>query len=327
MRSHFVAKHQFLVLLLVLPILLGLALSNNAVVDSACTRHPDAPRTFTDFIDDPSLAVHNLFFSRVSCTYDVAVYMSTYLKALPTTRTQWIVPFYNQAWKYLKKNYGGCRVDRQVPAPIGPGCTDFGAPKPLVVQLDTFNGVGQYNWENRFDSSARVSHRSFLAATYKDWSSTYVTSKQHTILALCLMVESASQGTRYPAIVPNPYRPMGHNTYKKESFANMCAYDFFNKTGYAAEAATWYDTLMQTTQDNVPPGAKGVNWFKNWFLPLYEERNNTMSFQSTYYGLLAQYFPTMLDGKGVTSYVRRPSVGEYVHFMSAAVGWCNGMVV
>ncbi|KAI9095441.1 hypothetical protein DFS34DRAFT_686775 [Phlyctochytrium arcticum] len=246
--------------------------------------------------------------------------MSDYLKAFPKKTTDWIVPFYNKVWKHLKKNYGGCSIDRQVPAPIGPSCTDFGAPKPLVIELDVYVGGSAYKWEHRFDSSQRVNHRSFLAAAYHDWSDTNFNYKQQTILALCLGVEAASQGTRYPAIVPNPYRPMLPGTYKKESFANMCVYDFFNKTGYTAEAATWYNTLMQTTQDNVPAGAKGVNWFKNWFLPLYQQHNNTMSFQSTYFGLLAQHFPTVLDGAGVTSYVRRASVGEYVHFMSAAVG-------
>ncbi|KAI9101324.1 hypothetical protein DFS34DRAFT_466317 [Phlyctochytrium arcticum] len=134
------------------------------------------------------------------------------------------------------------------------------------------------------------------------------------------MVEFSSQGVRYPPAVTSTYRPMGDNTYKKESFANMCVYDFFNKTGYAADAATWYNTLMSTTQDNVPSGAVAVNWFKNWFLPLYQEHSNTMSFQTTYDGLLAQYFPTTLDGAGITSYVRTANEGEYVHFMSAAVG-------
>ncbi|KAI9101323.1 hypothetical protein DFS34DRAFT_613968 [Phlyctochytrium arcticum] len=91
MGIQFVAKHQLLLLLLVLPILLGLALSNNVVVDSACTCHPDAPPTFTDWMDGPLKDSNNRFYSRVSCNYDVAVYMSDTLKVLPSITTRWVV--------------------------------------------------------------------------------------------------------------------------------------------------------------------------------------------------------------------------------------------
>ncbi|KAI9099553.1 hypothetical protein DFS34DRAFT_693945 [Phlyctochytrium arcticum] len=297
MGSHFFAKHQLLVVLLVLPILLGLTLSNNVVVDSACTCHSDAPLTITGYLND----------------YLKDLSMTDTLKALPSSTTRWIVPCYNRVWKYMKTTYGGCRVDRQIPAPIGPGCKDFGAPKPLVVQFDydIVTGWTNYMSDDRFYGHYLQS----LGASYEDWSEisgTAFKTKRETVSDLCVSVELASQGVRGT--------PMIGNVYGWDTFPNMCVYDFFNKTGYAAEAAILYNILMQTAEDNKPPGSIGVNWFKNWYLPLYQEHNNTMSFQSTYYGLLSQYFPTMLEGLGSARYLRQASVGEYVHFMSAAVG-------
>ncbi|KAI9103725.1 hypothetical protein DFS34DRAFT_605575 [Phlyctochytrium arcticum] len=164
--------------------------------------------------------------------------------------------------------------------------------------------------------TAKFPHRSAPAVPISarpNLSDSHSRPKQQSAIALCLFVEFASQGTNYSPMVPDIYR--------QETFPNMCVYDFFNRTtGYAAEAAIWYNTLMSTVQSSIPPGAVHVNWFKNWYLPLFEEHGNSLSVQSTYYGLLSRYFPTSVDGMGMAGYVRRATVGEYIHFMSAAVG-------
>ncbi|KAI9088853.1 hypothetical protein DFS34DRAFT_639844 [Phlyctochytrium arcticum] len=320
MGSYLAAKYRFLVLSLILPIFLGSALSNISSVESACTCHSDAPRSLTGYIDrETTSSSNNLHFSRVSCNYDVALYMSDALKALPSQTTQWIVPFYNKVWKYLKKTYGGCTVDRQIPASAGgPGCRDFGAPKPLVVQLGV-PGAGWYNgWYksyDRFDPSfgnERVNFRSYLTATFDGWSDTNFAIKQKTIYALCILVEYASQGVHHT--------PMVNYVWGQDNFSEMCMYDVFRNTGFAAEAAQEYDILMAKTQSKHPSDATNVNWFKDWFWPLYQENNHTMSFQSTYFGLMSQYFPTYIQGPGNEVYARQMNIGEFAHFMSAAVG-------
>ncbi|KAI9097395.1 hypothetical protein DFS34DRAFT_124195 [Phlyctochytrium arcticum] len=101
-------------------------------------------------------------------------------------------------------------------------------------------------------------------------------------------------------------------------WAQICLYDFYNRTN-RTRLANRARTRFLESQNDLPPGAKDVQWFKNWFLPIYEEGKGPAPLVA-FFAHLAQEFPMFLnDGKFLT-YSRRLNLAEYVHFMSAATG-------
>jgi hypothetical protein len=91
--------------------------------------------------------------TRVDCNADVVRYFDDGLKAEPAAQTARIGPLVTDIRQYFKRAYGDCAVPRDLPAPIGPGCENFGAPKPLLefMHRDVVRGG---TIRQRFDSNA-----------------------------------------------------------------------------------------------------------------------------------------------------------------------------
>ncbi|KAI9102479.1 hypothetical protein DFS34DRAFT_609316 [Phlyctochytrium arcticum] len=309
------AKIPFLIISLFVPLLLGGFISHapNNVADAACYCHPNAPQVINGFLQFAPTSTP--VTTRVSCNYDVAVYMSDSVQNLGQRTLRWIVPFFNAAWKHVKKTYGGCRVQRGIAGPTGPNCELFGEPRPLIVQMGTETAplsANYYYYTDRFSSYAAIGNSIWYGQASNGWSSMDWALKRRIVHAVCKIASTSSQGVRAD---PAAY-------IWQHKFADICSYDVLNKTGYAAEAKNVYDDWSTNSYANHPDGATNVNWFRDWYWPLYVDKGYTLEFHQTYFGLLSEYFPTEWENSNTNLvYSRMMDVGEYVHFLSAAVGY------
>ncbi|KAI9102576.1 hypothetical protein DFS34DRAFT_683574 [Phlyctochytrium arcticum] len=263
------ARIPFLILAILIPTLLGVLISSvPTVVDADCVCHPDAPTKLSGFLDQAA-GSPNPTTTRVSCNSDVAIYMTGPLMATGRATIGWIVPFYNMAWKFLKETYGGCSVPRLLKAPIGPSCEAFGAPKPLIAQFGLGTSPvsdGWDSWRVRFDpssGSSRTNYRTWMGQAHNVWSNTDYAIKKLTMNVLCKQVETGSGGVH-----ETPANPI----WGEGAFADICSYDFFNKSGMASMATQAYTDLDGTTTSSYPPGGSNARWFRNWYYPLWVEK-------------------------------------------------------
>ncbi|KAI9103048.1 hypothetical protein DFS34DRAFT_607276 [Phlyctochytrium arcticum] len=312
------ARLPFIILALTVPLFLGAFIASVPVIVNAdCICHTDAPSVLDGYLSRAT-GSPNPITTRVSCNADVAVYMTDAMRALPRSTTKWIVPFYKKAWKFVKETYGGCMVPRALPADIGTSCEALGGPKPLLVQLGlgtTPVSDGWYAWRVRFDASSggsRTNFRTWLGQAYDDWSNSNYAAKKQAMNVICRQVEITSHGLHEtPALL----------VWGSGKFADICTYDLFNRSGFASEASQAFTELMAAASNNYPSGTSNARWFRDWYYPLWVEKGYSLAWHETYFGLLSQYFPTITENSGANLvYSRRMDVGEYVHFMSAAVG-------
>ncbi|KAI9103140.1 hypothetical protein DFS34DRAFT_683196 [Phlyctochytrium arcticum] len=311
------AKLPFILLSLIIPLFLGTLIGNFPVtVNADCVCHTDAPTKLNGYLDQPAGAP-NPTTTRVSCNTDVAVYMTGALKALPRSTTKWIVPFYRKAWRFVKQTYGGCSIPRALPANFGT-CEALGGPKPLLVQL----GLGTspvydfwWAWRVRFDANKddwRTNFRSWIGQAYDDWSNSNYIVKRRAMNLICRNVEVNSQGVHESPALP---------VWGASAFAEICTYDFFNRSGFASEASQAYTEFRAASTSDFPYGTSNARWFRDWYYPLWVEKGYSLDWHEAYFGFLSQYFPTVSENSGKNLiYSRRMNVGEYVHFMSATVG-------
>ncbi len=265
--------------------------------------HKDAPPTIRDYISN-----HGDTMTRVACNEHVAVYFDDRLRALPAAGTAWVTPFVTDVWRYMKAEYGACVVDRQLPAPMGPGCTAFSAPKPALAFLHEGNHGGG-TVANRFDAFSGF--RTTIDVGTNGWRESDGILHDMIVHEACHLVEGSSHGVHESPAFP---------IWGDSKWAEFCLLDFYSNTGRTADADR-ISKLFGAGRDNLPPGARNVAWFKDWFRPLWEENGRKADVMERYFGLLAQHFPkrSANDGRNQT-YSRRMNVGEYVHFTSAAAG-------
>ncbi|MEU0882681.1 discoidin domain-containing protein [Lentzea sp. NPDC005914] len=268
------------------------------------TCHPDAPPTVTDYV-----AEHTPLMTRVSCNADAAVYFDPALLALPPSQTAWAIPFVAEVWRHYRETYGSCAVNRPLPAPIGPNCTRFGYPKPLIA----FFHEGRYHGGtvvNRFDEFAGF--RNTIDVGDDGWSVNNATLRDVITHEECHIVEGASQGVHES--------PAYGEIWGDSKWAEICQYDFYRKSGRTDDAKRVFNQYMNN-RDDLPQGARQAAWFRDWFYPLYQETGSTMAFMDRFFGLLNQHFPKRQENDNRNLiYTRRMNAGEFVHFMSGAVG-------
>ncbi|GLZ29268.1 hypothetical protein Lesp02_14580 [Lentzea sp. NBRC 105346] len=268
------------------------------------TCHPDAPPTLSDYISD-----HAAQMTRVSCNADAAVYFDPALLALPPGQTAWAPGFVTDVWRHYRETYGACAVDRPLPAPIGPGCVRFGHPKPLIAffHQDRYHGG---TVANRFDEFSGF--RNTIDVGDNGWSSSNETLRDVITHEECHIVEGASQGVHES--------PAFGEIWGDSKWAEICQYDFYRRTGRTADATRVFNQYTNN-RDDLPQGARQAAWFRDWFHPLYTETGSDMKFMERFFGLLNQYFPKRQENNNRNLiYTRRMNAGEFVHFMSGAVG-------
>ncbi|PKD20387.1 hypothetical protein APR41_14000 [Salegentibacter salinarum] len=97
----------------------------------------------------------------------------------------------------------------------------------------------------------------------------------------------------------------------KDKFSQIFIFDLYRKLGMDNEASRVKQEYLNDVDDFPNPGTQ---WFKDWFLPIYETYNgaNTVS---NFFEVLSQNYP--IDG---SEYSKDMNMGEFIHFWSAATG-------
>ncbi len=92
-----------------------------------------------------------------------------------------------------------------------------------------------------------------------------------------------------------------------DAFTEIFTYDLYLGLGMDDDAARVKAEYMTTTQN-------GINWFADWFLPLYETYDGS-AVLTQFFDLLSTNYP--IDGD---QYAGELTLGEIVHFFSGATG-------
>ncbi|KAI9088808.1 hypothetical protein DFS34DRAFT_640146 [Phlyctochytrium arcticum] len=205
----------------------------------------------------------------------------------------------------MKNTYGGCTTSPPTTTSIG-ACTGWGDPKPILFQAH----LGKHSGGTvrvRYDSNTQ--YRSVADIGNDAWDNNDDELKDIIAHELCHFVEGSSQGiNESPAF----------DVWGDSMWAQFCVFDFYKSTGKIALANRAQTRWMSSTFDR-PDGAVDSTWFGNWFYPLWTDFNGPQAMVN-FFGLLAQHFPVFLnDGKFYTC-DRRLTIGEFVHFSSAAAG-------
>ncbi len=229
--------------------------------------------------------------------------------AVPSAETAWLSPFITDIWRYFKLGYGSCAVSRTLPAPIGPGCEWFGAPKPLIAFLHRDTAPNTNDYALRFDELSGF--RNTIDIGSQDWSAGNGLLRDQIVHLACFQVEVGSQG-----VLGSP----AYTVWGNSKWAEFCKYDFYARTGRTADAQRVFNESFKN-RDNLPPGAANVAWFRDWLFPLWRDNGSNPDVMERFFGLLSTYFPKRPKNGGRNMiYSRGMTTGEYVHFMSGAAG-------
>ncbi|MAB91459.1 MAG: hypothetical protein CMP12_18575 [Zunongwangia sp.] len=93
----------------------------------------------------------------------------------------------------------------------------------------------------------------------------------------------------------------------KQEFNKIFVYDAFMQLGYETEAAAIKESYLQTS-------VGGIYWFRDWWLPLYEE-NGGGDFLSSFLRLVSQNYARKGDGYQIPL-----NAGGLIHFLSGTAG-------
>lgn len=96
-----------------------------------------------------------------------------------------------------------------------------------------------------------------------------------------------------------------------DKFTEIFTYDLYIKLGLETESERVKSSFIETSA-NFPKTE--TFWFRDWFLPIYENYNGSVALNN-FFKVLAANYP--IDG---TDYARDMTLGELVHFFSGATG-------
>jgi hypothetical protein len=232
--------------------------------------------------------------TRTSCDADAVVYLDDTLRARPAGATAWIAPFTADVWRHIRTSYGSCVVDR-------PGCADFGG--PVVATYRHSPGPGGGTIRYRFDPA--TGYRPTIDVTGHSWAAQDPVLRDVIVHEACHHAEFDGQG-----ILDSP----AFDVWGDSKWAEFCLFDFYTATGRTADAERVRRQFLAGRD-----GAHRTAWFRDWFLPLWEDGGRTADVQRRFFELLARHFPSR-DAGGHGRYLRRMTTAEYVHFTSAAAG-------
>ncbi len=98
-------------------------------------------------------------------------------------------------------------------------------------------------------------------------------------------------------------------------WAEIFAYDVFKGIGRTRDMRDTYNDCIDKAD---PFPTVGSWWFRDWYFPIYEQYGGVRVLNK-FFDLLAENFPKA-PYQNLKVYTRRMTMGEYIHFMSAAAG-------
>ncbi|KAI9102842.1 hypothetical protein DFS34DRAFT_412846 [Phlyctochytrium arcticum] len=263
--------------------------------------HSDAPEKL-------SCPVHPTeALTRVSCNSDIALYLDNDMLASANGMNRtWVSPFATDVWQYMKKTYGGC-ADVKPPTTDKIGtCERFGDPKPMLFVAHK-GKYGGGTVRSRFDEVSQ--YRNFVDIAYTGWNESDDELRDVIVHEFCHHVEGSSRGT---------HESPAFDIWGDSMWAQYCIFDYYTTTGNTRLAERALTRWTPSTFDR-PQGAVKATWFKDWFHPLWTDFKGPQAMVN-FFTLLADNFPVRKTSDGYNTYTRRMTIGEFVHFTSAAAG-------
>ncbi len=277
--------------------------------DPGC--HADAPRERRVYLREYSHTGRTLY--RIGCDKDAAVYLDGISRAQGERVAAWILPYARDVWRYVKDAYGSCAVPVTLPPEIG-SCERMGEPKPLLLYAlsdEPMFGMPQYRWHVAYGGRPSIIWL-FRPEGFKE---IHLLRDMITHEA-CHHAEGGGQG-----ILDSP--TFGDDVWGDGPWPEFCGFDFYVQSGRSADALRFYNDAVNR-KAMVPLGTSGTMWFQDWFYPLWRDGGGNAEVMQHYFELLARYWPTdqnpMYGHAGARQYRPTMNVGEFVHFMSGALG-------
>ncbi|MCD0490484.1 hypothetical protein LPB86_19755 [Pedobacter sp. MC2016-14] len=286
-----------LVALFIIMLTLSMSCKKSGSTDEVVTepeKEGTPPATWQEHWD-----VHSRLLTRTYTDNNVAVYHDQYMSGV-VGDVSWINKKMSDTWAYVKKNYG-----------------DFGDakdPRLYVIchRVDDVNLPSTAPYAGGHPSAyLNASHDYKNVVDVGLGGSVWASSTGQSIGVL---VHEAGH------IVCGANNGMSgapsDELWGDSKFMEIFNYDVFMNIGMEAEAAKVYAQMQVLDPTANYPGIKfrGVNWFMDWFYPIYTAHGRG-ALLGKYFKLVAANFPA--NNK---IYFRYLNLGEFVHFWSGAAG-------
>ena len=230
---------------------------------------------------------HVQLLNRVHYDTSVVVYYDGDVKAAVT----WPKTYMAEAWNYTKKHYGKFGDDSRLFVVMHAGKYSGGHPGTYLSS--------NHDYRNVTDCGAS-SFDAWLTGIDND-----IDLSTHEIGHI---VEGASKGVK-----ESPAFDIWHDSKWMEIYQ----YDVYLGLNRTADAQRWYAKMMGVS-DNYPRA--GTQWFKNWFLPIYDNYGKVKVLNG-FFTMLSLHFPKRqitVQNKSYQEYTRKMNFGEFIHFWSGA---------
>jgi len=228
---------------------------------------------------------HNQTLNRVFFNNDLAVYFDNDVDKT----IKWMDTYMADVWVYVKKTYGSFGTDQRLFTIYHAGKYSGGHPS---TYFDS-----SHDYRNVIDCGSSAKN-AWTAGTGND-----LDLSTHEV---CHIVEGAAKGV---------HNSPAFNIWGDSKWAEIFIYDVYKGLNRTADATRWHDLQLKST-DSFPRA--GTHWFKDWFLPIYEQHGGTAALNG-YFELLSKNFP---QNKGASQsrpqYTRDMNHGEFFHFWSGA---------
>ncbi|MGV3766761.1 MAG: PKD domain-containing protein [Chitinophagaceae bacterium] len=208
----------------------------------------------------------------------------------------WPFAFLDTVWGYVKANYGAfgknLGQDDRLYGVFHTSNSDYNGGHPAAYFDD------HHHYRNVLDCGTGNG----LTAWAEDWGwNTGV-----LVHEIGHIVEGASKGVKEsPAF----------DIWGDSKWAEIFAYDVFKGIGRTRDMRDTYNECIDKAD---PFPTVGSWWFKDWYLPIYEQYGG-VTVLNKFFDLLAAHFPKA-PYQNLKMYTRRMNFGEYIHYMSAAAG-------
>lgn len=239
--------------------------------------------------------VHSRLLKRVYYDDNVAVYDDPYM--IPGDHA-WVNKTMGDTWAYVKKTYGdfGNAKDPRLYVVLhrvtdDPTTAPYGGGHPATY-LDA-----SHDFRNEIDCGLG------------NWTSPYGQTIGMPVHEVGHIVCGGSNGVKGS---PSDY------LWGDSKFMEIFNYDVLMNIGREDEASTVYTQMQNQDPYADYPGKiyNGVNWFMDWFYPIYTAHGKG--------ALLGKYFKVLADNYPKVGNVftrnRNMNLGEFVHFWSGAAG-------
>lgn len=233
---------------------------------------------------------HDQVLQRIFYNDRIAVYFDN---DVDTVQTAWMFPFIDTVWTYTRSVYGDF------------GTSDTTNRLFAIFHTDKYGGGHPFMY---YDANRLYRNGIDIGSGADAWINQTNWETNTIIHEVAHIVEMAGKGVKNS--------PAHWSIWGDSKWAEIFVYDVYKHTNMTAKMNDAYQDFYNTTDDF--PRANTA-WFKNWFLPIYEQFDEA-SVLNAYFEALASTFPKQPYPVIGQEYTRELNFGEFIHFWSAASG-------